>query len=159
MGRAVNSLGIPRPKTSRASREDMSIPWREMGLLMCFGRESARVEGDLCAMVFVRGDYKGSGWYWELLLLLLGADWWCTHQRPWWSWWAAFSFFRRRFRQGGFGCTCPREVDAPLSSDAAICTKLWRLGKNCCWMVYGSERDRLMKRMEKESRADCVVWD
>lgn len=105
------------------------------------------------------GDYKGSGWYRELLLLLLGADSWCTHQRPWWSWWAAFSFFRRRFRQGGFGCTCPREVDAPLSSDAAICTKLWRLGKNCCWMVYGSERDRLMKRMEKESRADCVVWD
>lgn len=61
VGRAVNSLGIPRPKTSRASREDMSIPWREMGLLMCFGRESARVEGDLCAMVFVRATTRAVG--------------------------------------------------------------------------------------------------
>jgi hypothetical protein len=41
------SLPMVKPKTSRASREEMSIPWSEMGLLMCFGRESARVEGDL----------------------------------------------------------------------------------------------------------------
>jgi hypothetical protein len=46
-GRDDRSLPIVKPKTSRASREEMSIPWSEMGLLMCFGRESARVEGDL----------------------------------------------------------------------------------------------------------------